>query len=300
MWQRGARAVAVIGASKNAGKTTALSALLRAATATGNRVGVCSMGVDGETSDAWLATAKPQVDVERGTLVVTSAAAIAATAGRVVARQTLGFASSLGPTLLAEVRAPGAVLLCGLSHRGQLETALAALHAAGAQRIAVDGAYHRQAAADARGLDALVLAVGAVVPLTAAVATLRALTTPAAPSGPSAATALRRREITGGLTDARLHALDLADIDVLGVPSLGAILLSAVGHAALQRAGVQLVAGRTLPLLCLVSNPYDPQSATRAEPLRHLLALRDLALAHGRAVAAVDVVAGLCSDEESR
>ena len=290
VWQLGYRAVAVIGASKNAGKTTALNALSAALAQRTERAGLCSVGVDGEASDAWLATPKPAVDVAKGALVVTALQAIHGAQGRFKVLQTLDMTSSLGPTVLAEARVPGPVLLCGLPHRGHLRQALAALRAAGADRLLVDGAYHRQAAADAAELDALVLAVGAVLPLAEAVATLRALTTPADRDLPQTC------DVAGGLTDARLAQLDLTDVAVLRVAGQGAVLLSAAGHARLARLGIRLTARQTRPLACLTANPHQPNrladtssAAAFQDHVRQWAAQQDV---H---VPIVDVVADLSS-----
>ena len=219
VWEVGYRAVAVIGASKNAGKTTALNGLSAGLFARNERAGICSVGVDGEASDAWLATPKPAAWAAQNVLVVTALQAAQKTDGRLKVLQDLGFSSSLGPTVLAQARLPGPVLLCGLAHRAHLNLAMQALRDAGADRMLVDGAYHRQAAADAPGVDALVLAVGAVVPLAHAVPTLLALTTPHANAR------LRTLELVGGLTDARLAELDLTDVEQLQVATQGALLV---------------------------------------------------------------------------
>ena len=289
VWQLGYRAVAVIGASKNAGKTTALNALSAALGQRNERAGLCSVGVDGESSDAWLATPKPAVTLAKGALVVTAQQAVHATAGRLKVLQTLDFDSSLGPNVLAEARAPGPVMLCGLAHRAQLAQAMAALWAAGADRVLVDGAYHRQAAADALGIDALVLAVGAVLPLADAVPTLRALATP------QDLDEVATREVRGGLTDARLAQLDLAGVRVLRVASQGAVLLGAAGHALLARHGVRLTARHTRPLACLTANPHRHDGSGSTEAADAFAArVRDWACAQGVSLPVVDVVAGIC------
>jgi hypothetical protein len=285
--------VAVIGASKNAGKTTALNALSAALAARKERAGLCSVGVDGESSDAWLATPKPAVAVARGALVVTAQQAIHGADGRLKVLQTLDLPSSLGPTVLAEARAAGPVLLCGLAHRGHLAQAMAALRAAGADRLLVDGAYHRQAAADAEGIDALVLAVGDVLPLDAAAPTLRALTTPLDRDEPAT------HDVVGGLTDARLAQLDLTGVRVLRVASQGAVLLSAAGHARLAQLGVRVTARRIRPLLCIVANPHRPDRVdAAAAPQAFFTAVAAWAEAVGVRAPIVDVVAGLRSQGE--
>ena len=251
VWTHGWRAVAVIGASKNAGKTTALNALLAAVVARGERAGVCSIGVDGEASDVWLATAKPGVHLEKDALVVTARSALT---DKHKILHSLGVSTGLGETVLAQVRAPGPVLLAGLAHRGHVEQAIVALQAAGAQRVLVDGAYHRQAVADAAGMQALVLAVGAILPLDQATATLLALTVPADLDVADGA----HLDLPGGLTDARLAALDLAGVKTLRVTGPGAVLLSARGHQRLAARHIGLVAQRSVPLVCVTSNPHVP------------------------------------------
>ncbi len=291
VWRAGHRAVAVIGASKNAGKTTALNALSAALAGRKERAGLCSVGVDGEASDAWLATPKPAVAAHKGALVVTALQALHAADGRLKLLQTLDFTTSLGPTVLAEARVAGPVMLCGLAHRGHLAQAMAALRRAGADRLLVDGAYHRQAAADAAGVDALVLAVGAVLPLADAVPTLRALATPQDRDEP------QTLDVVGGLTDARLSQIHLAGVAVLRVASQGAVLLSAAGHARLVRLGIALTARQTRPLLCLTANPHQPDGA-QAAAADFAQQVRSWAAEQDVDVPVVDVVAGLRRDGE--
>ena len=280
VWAQGWRTVAVIGASKNAGKTTALNALLAAVVARGERAGVCSIGVDGEASDVWLATAKPSVHLEKDALVVTARAALTDRHREV---HPLGFSTGLGDTVLAQVRAPGPVLLAGLAHRGHVEQAMAALQAAGAQRVLVDGAYHRQAVADAPGVQALVLAVGAILPLDQATATLLALTVPADVGEGT------RVDVPGGLTDARLATLDLTGVHALRVAGPGAVLLSVRGHERLAARHVRLVARRSVPLACVTANPHVPLGEDHAAQAYADEVQRWLA-AHGVTVPVVDVV----------
>ena len=286
MWQRGFRAVAVIGASKNAGKTTALNALTAALLERRERPGLCSVGVDGEASDVWLATPKPAVTVTAGALVVTALQAVQAAEGRLKVLQTLDFASSLGPTVLAQARVAGPVMLCGLAHRGHLAQAMAALRAAGADRLLVEGAYHRQAAADAEGMDALGLAIGALLPLHEAVPTLRALATPQDNDLP------QTLDVVGGLTDARLAQLDLTGVRCLRVTSQGAVLLTTAAHARLTQRGIRLTARTIRPLACLTANPHRPDRDEDVDAAAFCAQVAVWATSQGVAVPVVDVVAG--------
>ena len=260
VWQPGWRRVAVVGASKNAGKTTALNALCAAVAQRGERAGIVSIGVDGEAFDAWLDIPKPRVRVEKGTLVITAEACVAASGGLLRTVGSAGFGSALGPTVLAEARGPGGVQLCGVPHRQHLVTAVAALQAAGASRILVDGAYHRQAAAHADVADAIVVSVGAVLGEDAREAAHRAAVTLAALATPAGGveTASGVLDVEGALAD---HWLDRHlghGVRVLRVEGPSRVLLSETGRARLLAAGIAITARRPLPVVAVTSNPRRP------------------------------------------
>ena len=258
VWGQGYRRVALVGASKNAGKTTALNALSAAAAQHGERVGLVSIGVDGEAYDAWLDIPKPLVRIEKGALVITSQQVVAE-AGRLLSVVgPAGFASALGPTVVARARAPGGVQLCGVPHREHLIRAVLALEAAGADRVLVDGAYHRQAAAHADVAEAVVVAVGAILGETPdqvaerAAITLTALATPGL-EGPADGW----HELFGALTDARLAEIPSSCLGFL-VEGPSRVLLTARGRAELERRGLRVVARRPVPLVSIASNPHRP------------------------------------------
>ncbi len=295
VWTPERRRVAVVGASKNAGKTTALNALALAVGQRGERVGLVSIGVDGEAFDAWLDLPKPRVHVEKGTLVVTAARLANETPGLLRVLQVLGFASALGPTVLAEARAPGGVQLCGVPHRGHVIEAVAQLQVHGAQRVLIDGAYHRQAAAHVDVADAVVLAVGAVLGETAqqaaanAVLTLRALATPGLDP---AATDRQTLECPGALSELWLQRQDLAHVQVIAVEGPSHVLLGIRGRAELDRRGIAVLAQRPVPLVAVTTNPYRPggiddDAGALQDAVAHLLRR------YGVRVPLVDVVRGL-------
>ena len=292
VWGRGWHRVALVGASKNAGKTTALNALSAAASQHGERVGLVSIGVDGEAYDAWLDIPKPLVRVEKGTVLVTSEQA-ARDAGRLLKIMgPTGFDSALGPTVVARARAPGGIQLCGIPHRAHLIRAVQALVDAGAARVLVDGAYHRQAAAHADVVEACVVAVGAVLGASPeevaerAAVTLLALATPAHEGPTSGWIAL-----TGALTDARLAAVPTSAVGVR-VEGPSHVLLTERGRAELERRGLRLAARRPVPLVAIASNPHRPGGTDDgAGSLQRAIA--DVLARHGVvAPPIVDVVSG--------
>ncbi|MGB2710583.1 MAG: hypothetical protein WBC33_03640, partial [Conexibacter sp.] len=69
----GARTLAHVGLAKNTGKTVALTTVLAELTAQGRRVGVTSVGRDGEARDALDARiAKPAIELRTGSFVATT------------------------------------------------------------------------------------------------------------------------------------------------------------------------------------------------------------------------------------
>ena len=256
------RRLAVIGASKNAGKTTVLNALTQLAGDAGQVAGLCSIGLDGEAVDAWLDFPKPPVLVERGTLVVTAAPLVQALPGLLQwLADVPGVVSALGPAVVARARTQGGVELCGIPHRAALVAAQQALLHAGANRLLVDGAYHRQAAAHPAVADAVLVAVGAVLAQTPQLAAERALPTLLALSTPAFATIQSTGQIylvPGAVTDARLEALPLQPGDVVQALDPSRILCSLAGHLRLRDRQVQLAVRNPVPLLAVTTNPRRP------------------------------------------
>jgi len=294
VWQRGSRRICVLGASKNAGKTTTLNALTAAAGQLGERVGLCSMGLDGEAFDAWSDQPKPPVQVEKGTLLVT-AAIMAQQAGPLLrVLGSAGFRSALGETVLCQARAPGGVQLCGVPHRGHLAAAIKLLHAAGAERVLVDGAYHRQAAAHADVADASVVAVGAVLGADpraiaeAAAPTLASLSTPRWDGDPQGTI-----EVSGALSDSWLLRQTLADVRCLLVRDPSRVLLGAAAWADLRQRTIAVAAREPVPLCAVTTSTYRPDGAPEdPAALQHAVAhvLRNWRLPP---LPIVDVVCGL-------
>lgn len=289
VWQPGVRVAALVGTSKNSGKTTTLNALLADLSARGERAAVVSIGLDGEDRDAWLDTPKPWIYLEKDSLVATSASLVAQRSFEVVA--DLGIASSLGPTVVARARGPQPVQLAGIAHRGQLIKAVAALQRAGADKVVVDGAYHRQAAAHPAVAQRVIVSLGAILgddpqsAVQAATPTLWAMSRPTWRDDAGTA-----HELPGALSDAAVEKLP-PGLQNLLVLDPSRILLSAAGRQRLERLGVQLWVQQPVPLAAITLNPHRPGGLDAASQALALAVRQGL----GPAVAGVpllDVVSG--------
>lgn len=69
---QGVRSLSIIGMCKNAGKTTVLNKLIAELNESSVRLGLTSIGRDGESTDLVTRTAKPGIYVYEGTLVATA------------------------------------------------------------------------------------------------------------------------------------------------------------------------------------------------------------------------------------
>ncbi|MCL6631937.1 MAG: hypothetical protein K6T63_04815 [Alicyclobacillus herbarius] len=161
--RQGWRRIAFIGASKHAGKTTALNAFVAAAADLGLSLGLTSIGFDGEATDALSGIGKPRIWAPAGTLVASADAALAASSARLEYLEELPISTPLGPVLVARVLADGYVVLAGVRRRRDVALALTVLTRHGSELMLVDGAFARIAAASPGLIDAVVVAVGAVL-----------------------------------------------------------------------------------------------------------------------------------------
>jgi hypothetical protein len=154
----GARSLAVVGTSKNAGKSVVVAALADALWRAGEPFGLCSIGRDGEAADALDAAPKPRFFLRPGAMVATATSLVPRFPALEITAVT-DERSALGSIVLARVRAPGFVEIAGPPSAGALRRIAVALAADGRFTL-IDGAVDRIAALR-DGDDAIVVAVGA-------------------------------------------------------------------------------------------------------------------------------------------
>jgi hypothetical protein len=159
-----AHRLALVGLAKNTGKTETLRAILADHVAAGRRVGVTSIGRDGEERDALdPRVAKPRIRLAAGDLVATTAALLRASA---IAHERLlrtGVRTPLGEVVVARLYEQGTVEVAGPNVAADVRTVSESMEALGAERVLIDGAIDRRAASSPAVADGLVMATGAVL-----------------------------------------------------------------------------------------------------------------------------------------
>lgn len=156
--------LALVGLAKNTGKTETLAALLRELEAQGRRVGVTSVGRDGEERDVIDARIeKPRVRLAAGSLVATTDSLLRASGIPHELLEETGVRTPLGRVLIARLRHHGAIEVAGPSAAADVRAVADAMLAHGAEQLLIDGAVDRRAASSPQVADGLILATGAVL-----------------------------------------------------------------------------------------------------------------------------------------
>jgi len=153
--------VCLAGMCKNAGKTTALNALIRGAAARGVLLGLTSIGRDGEREDLVTGTYKPPIYVTGGTLFATSRGLLPRcdVTGEILS--LTGLYTPLGEVVILRALSDGFVELAGPSMREQIVALEAALKGFGAEKVLVDGALFRRSLCAPEAAEGILLSTGA-------------------------------------------------------------------------------------------------------------------------------------------
>lgn len=155
----GRRSLFVVGTGKNVGKTVAMRAISDAAVANSLRVGMTSIGRDGEAVDASDAVAKPRLFLRPGTMVATARHLLPAHPASELVDLT-PWATAAGPVVFAHVRESAYYELAGPATAAGVRACVERFTKFGCDQVIVDGALDRVAAL-AGGEDSIVVAGGA-------------------------------------------------------------------------------------------------------------------------------------------
>lgn len=159
----GISTLAVMGMSKNTGKTVALNHLLAQAANAGVTVGVSSIGRDGEDRDQVFFIPKPAILVWPGTLVATASATLARAKVRCQRLTSTGIASAMGEIVIVKVLDYGEMEIAGACHGSDQRRVRVQLQQCGATLVLLDGALGRSHHASPALAEGVILATGAAL-----------------------------------------------------------------------------------------------------------------------------------------
>ena len=157
------KSIALIGMSKNAGKTTVLNHLVSGFAACGMRLILTSIGRDGENTDVVTKTVKPRIFVPAGSIIITAEGLLLLCD---VTREILDvtdFTTPMGRVVVARALSAGFVQLGGPSITAQMVELLKKTQIYGADKIIIDGAVSRKSPAAPDLADAAILCTGAAI-----------------------------------------------------------------------------------------------------------------------------------------
>ena len=167
LWQRiqasGLTTLAVMGMTKNTGKTVALNHLSAQAAGSGVALGVTSIGRDGEDRDQVFFVPKPPVRVWPGTLVATARDTLERAKVRYQLIDATGIDSPMGEILVLKVQGCGEMEIAGASRGSDQRQLIARLQQCGAALVLLDGALGRSHHASPSIADGVILATGAAI-----------------------------------------------------------------------------------------------------------------------------------------
>lgn len=158
------KSISFVGLEKNTGKTETLNYVLSRLCSFSNiKIGLTSIGIDGEKEDQVTLTAKPQITIDHGTLFVTAEGLyrqkeIVANILNISQRQT-----ALGRLVFARSETKGKILLGGAGNTTWLKEVIAQMHSLGADLVLVDGALSRMSFGSPSITQAMILSTGAAL-----------------------------------------------------------------------------------------------------------------------------------------
>jgi hypothetical protein len=282
--------LALIGIGKNVGKTTALNQLIREARAAHQKLGLTSIGRDGELFDAISSHPKPPIQVPVGSLVATVEGVLPAKRRAWQVLEKTGERTALGPVVIAEALQEVHWEITGPSTHLGLQRVKQRMLDLGADLVVIDGAFDRRSSATPALTDATILVSGAALDpdidkvIAETTHLVRLLQTPPADLSPGARQLLQERHIAVdeqelpltsalGASEAIRAALRPDSRRILVGTALTRSLLEAAGSREvttrdatqilvealdLKRFRGKLTVADPIRLPLLICNPYSP------------------------------------------
>ena len=157
------RIISIVGMAKNAGKTVTLNHLIESFDENGFRVGITSIGRDGERTDIVTKTDKPMIFVKKGTLVATAEMLFNLSESKMEILEVTDYQTAMGRVIIGKALTEGFVQVGGPTTNSEVRMICEKMCAIGADYVLVDGALDRTSSASPAITDACILSTGAVI-----------------------------------------------------------------------------------------------------------------------------------------
>lgn len=154
--------IAIVGICKNAGKTTVLNYLVESYHSR-FKLGITSIGYDGEEKDAVTGLKKPKVFVYKDMLVATAFECIQKSNVEYEVVANTKIHTVLGKILLISIKSDGVIEISGPSIGSQMKDVCDMMERYGCRKILIDGAAGRKTHVVNSYSDCMVLSVGAAL-----------------------------------------------------------------------------------------------------------------------------------------
>ncbi len=154
------KVIGIIGTAKNTGKTTTLQCLLEEAVKDNDlKIGVTSIGYDGEWIDSITGLPKPRLYVQEDTYIATASQCLEKSSCAVKKLVTTDILTPLGPVVIAQVEKEGLLMTAGPNKSSDVKELIALMKKFDCDIFFIDGALNRVIPFGAS--DAIVVATGA-------------------------------------------------------------------------------------------------------------------------------------------
>ncbi|HHY13453.1 MAG TPA: hypothetical protein GX526_02250, partial [Thermoanaerobacterales bacterium] len=151
--------VGIAGTAKNTGKTSVVSNLLIKGKENNIKIGLTSIGYDGESTDNITGLPKPRLIVSNGTIVAIAEKCLTNTTAELKIIKKTNFVTPLGRVVIGIIKKEGLVVLAGPNKTRDLKAVISQMKELGSELIIVDGALNRLAPMSV--VENIVLATGA-------------------------------------------------------------------------------------------------------------------------------------------
>ena len=159
--EQGYKTAAIVGMTKNVGKTVTLNNLVKEFEKNGKPIGLISAGYDGERVDRLTLKDKPRIYAPVNAIVATAEACFKVAEARLEYLEAGSMSTPLGEVYLARVLEPGLVELAGPASVSGLKGLIYRMYNYGSENVLVDGAINRIASASPDVSENTILASGA-------------------------------------------------------------------------------------------------------------------------------------------